>query len=63
MAMNSKNTVKPNGEKFKVTVEREGKTDFVMLYAKNEEDALSKVKDAWKVTSWKPVKTERVINL
>ena len=51
MAMNSKNTVKPNGEKFKVTVEREGKTDFVMLYAKNEEDALSKVKDAWKGTS------------
>lgn len=59
MTMNSKNTVMPKGEKYKVTVEKEGKTDFMMLYAKNEEDALSIAKEVWSGTSWKPVKAER----
>lgn len=56
--MNSSNSFVPSGQKFKATISKDGKEDFVMLYAESDVDAYQRCIDVFEGTGYEIIKIE-----
>lgn len=59
MARKSNNYHTPTGSRYKVIIEKNGIQDFMVLYAKDAEDAQIMAGLAWNGTKWKITKVQK----